>query len=138
MTISVVLVDDNLLFRKTVAEYLRTVPDIQIVGEANNGMDAQVQVLAVNPQVLVMDWMMPRMGGWEALRLLRLEAPWVRVIVLSMHADEVHVQNAVQNGARGYVLKEDTVDHLPRAIRAVARGERYFSPRLEPLIPQSC
>ncbi len=136
MSISVLIVDDNRLFRKAVVDYLSTAPDIQIVGQASNGIDAQAQVLATQPQVVVMDLSMPRMGGLEALRLLRLQTPGLPVILFTIHNDPFHVRCAIQNGACGYVLKEDTVDHLVCAIRAAASGEKYFSPRIQPLVEE--
>ena len=77
------------------------------------------------------------MGGLEATRRLKERLPATRVIVLTMHADEIHVQNAVQSGASGYILKEDTVEHLIRAIRTVAGGKPYYSPRIRSIIEKS-
>lgn len=134
MTISIILIDDNLLFRSTVEEYLRTVSDVKIVGQAGDGVEGLSLANAVKPDVVVMDWVMPKMGGLNAARLMIGQLAGVRIVVLSMHDDEIHVRNAVQIGAYGYVLKEDTVEHLVQAIRAAAKGKQYFSPRIRSML----
>jgi two-component system response regulator DegU len=134
MTITALLIDDNQLFREGVAEFIRIAPDIHIVGQAANGLDGFVLAEETRPDVVIMDWIMPGMGGLDATRLIKQRLPEIQVIVLTMHADEFHVKNALRGGARGYLLKEDTVEHLVQAIRTVAGGDRYFSPRLLPIV----
>jgi two-component system, NarL family, response regulator NreC len=131
MTISILLVDDNAVFRKAVLSFLNSAGDFQVIGEAGDGLEALELAENLRPDVIVMDWAMPRLGGMETTFQLMKAFPQAHIIVLSMHSDHIHVQSAVQAGACGYVLKEDTVEHLAKAIHAAAAGLLYFSPMLK-------
>lgn len=134
MTISVVLIEDNKIFRKGVFDYLRITSDINVVGLAKNAIEGIKLTEARNPDVVVMDWVMPGMTGLEATRLMVENIPGVRVVMLTMHADVVHVQRAIESGVRGYIIKDDTTEHLVPAIKAVAAGKEYYSPRILPVV----
>jgi len=128
--ITVVLADDHPLVRRGLRAVLEAEEDIEVLAEAGDGLDALAQVERHRPHVLVIDLAMPRMTGVEAARRAgELPAP-PRVVMLSMHADEPYVLDALRAGALAYVLKDSGADELVRAVRSAARGERYLSATL--------
>jgi DNA-binding NarL/FixJ family response regulator len=126
--VSVLLVDDQALFREGLRTLLSVVPGIEVLGEAANGEAAVQQVRRLRPQVVLMDLRMPVLNGVEATRRLRAEAPETRVIVLSTFDDDEDVFDALRAGAVGYLLKDATRDKLVEAIRSAARGESFLQP----------
>jgi two-component system, NarL family, response regulator LiaR len=128
--IRVLLVDDHAIIRKGVRALLMTERDIQIVGEAGDGAEAIVQAAALQPDVILMDLVMPKVDGIEATRHITGKQPNARILVLTSFAADDKVFPAIKAGALGYLLKDSTPDELVRAIRQVARGE----PSLEPSI----
>lgn len=130
MIITIVLADDHPIVRQGVRTLLTEEPGYRVVGEAADGMAAVQLVEHLQPAVLVVDLMMPGMGGLEVTRrVCALPSP-PQVIVLSMHADEVYVLDALRSGAAAYVLKENDTAQLVSAVRAVVSGQRYLSPPL--------
>ena len=128
--IRVVIADDHHLVREGIRALLEKVPDFEVVGEAGDGNETLELVKRVKPDVLVMDISMPGQNGIQVLqRLKELELP-TRTVVLSMHSDEVLVREAVQSGAKCYLLKGSISDELILAIRAARRGAAYFSPAI--------
>ena len=130
MTISVLLIDDHDIFRTSMRAFLEATTNYCIVGEDWNGMDALMLSKRLRPDVLVVDYMMPDMDGASITRLLRDQVPEIQVVIISMHDDEVYVSSAIQNGASGYILKEDTAVHLGPAVLAAATKKLYLSPSL--------
>ena len=130
MTISVLLVDDHTLFRESVSALLKATTDFNVVGEAGDGIDALVMVDHLNPDVVVLDYMMPGMNGVDIMWWVHKQRPETHVILLSMHNDDAYVAAAIKNGVSAYILKEDVVKHLAQAVAAAAAGQRYFSPGL--------
>jgi DNA-binding NarL/FixJ family response regulator len=126
----VVLVDDHELVRQGVNALLQREPDIEVVGEAADGLAALELVERVRPDVLVADLMLPGLGGLELTRQAVRRSPGTRVVVLSMHAAEPLVLEALDRGASAYVLKDAGIADLVRGIREAARGRRYLSPPL--------
>jgi two-component system, NarL family, response regulator NreC len=130
MALSVLLADDHQIVRQGLRALLAREPDFRLAGEAADGHEALRLAAELRPDVLVLDLMLPGVGGLEVTRQLgRFEKP-PRVVVLSMHSNEAYVLEAVRAGAAAYVLKEAGADELVRAIREVAAGRRYFSPPL--------
>jgi DNA-binding NarL/FixJ family response regulator len=128
MTIRVLLVDDQALFREGLETLLSVHRDIQIVGQACNGREA-VQIAArVLPDVVLMDVRMPVMDGVRATSLLKKELPKCRVIVLTTFDDDEYIFEALRVGAVGYLLKDVASAKLVEAIRAAARGESILEP----------
>jgi two-component system, NarL family, nitrate/nitrite response regulator NarL len=123
--IRVLLADDHAIFRQSLRLFLRTEPDLTVVGEAQNASDAVRLVRELDPDVLVLDVAIPVMSGFEVLRQLSESATRVRVILLSS-ALRSEVPRALKLGARGVVAKESTVEVLLTAIRAVAAGEYWL------------
>ncbi len=126
----VLVVDDHALFRHGLIEVLRTAPDLVIVGEARDGMEAVEQAAALLPDVVLMDVRMPSVNGIEAARRIRAAQPATRVLMLTESEDEEDLYAAVRAGATGYLLKEVAIDEIADAIRAVAAGQAQMSPSM--------
>jgi len=127
---TIVLADDHNVVRQGLRALLETEPDFRIVGEAGDGPEAVHLVERLQPDVLVLDLMLPGLSGLEVTRLVRQGSSQTRVLILSMYADEAYVLRALKNGAAGYVLKDSSAADLVQAVREVAGGRRYLSPPL--------
>jgi DNA-binding NarL/FixJ family response regulator len=125
--LSVFIADDHAIVREGLAAVLASQPDIRIAGTAANGREALAAVLQSKPAVVIMDIAMPEMNGIEAARRIHAELPETRIVILSMHAGAEHVFQALEAGARGYVLKESAAREIVEAVRAVQLGRRYLS-----------
>ena len=126
--IRLLIIDDNEPFRRGLRAMLRSEADIVVVGEAADGQSAVVQADVLQPDVVAMDLKMPRMDGLDATRRILHTSPHVRVLVLTMAADDESVFAALQAGARGYVLKGALKADVLRAIRGVHNGDAIFGP----------
>jgi len=124
----IILGDDHTIVRHGLRKILEDEPDWTVVGEAADGRDAVRQVLAAQPDVAILDIGMPLLNGIEATRQIAKRAPQVRVLILSMHADEAYIIQALQAGAKGYLLKDSADADLIRGVAAVAAGKSFFSP----------
>jgi DNA-binding NarL/FixJ family response regulator len=122
----VVVAEDHHIVREGVSKLLEELGDIQVVGEADNGRDAIRLINLLHPDALVLDMSMPQMGGLETLKQLRTFPSKPGVVVLSMHEDVTLVQQALEQGALGYVLKRSVIDELRDAVRAASRGSLYL------------
>ncbi len=129
-TLRVALVDDHLLFREGLRAMLASAPDLRIVAEASNAQEALPAVRASQPEVVVLDVMLPGVSGIGIARELLREDPTRRVLCLSMVADEAHVADALQAGVLGYACKSQSAVEVMDAIRTVARGETYLAPQV--------
>lgn len=125
--ITVVLADDHALVRRGFRKILEDNDFIKVVGEASNGVEAIQLAKDLKPKVVVMDLAMPELDGVQATKEILKHVPGTSVLVLSMHADDNYVRNALDAGARGYLLKNAVDVDLVGAIRAVAEGRRYLS-----------
>lgn len=126
--INVIIADDHNLVREGIRALLEKAEDITVVGDAENGEVALALVQQHRPDVLVMDIAMPGMNGIQVLEQLREQGLPTHVVILSMYADEVFVRQALQNGAKGYLLKGSFKEELLLTIRAASRGATYLSP----------
>jgi two-component system response regulator NreC len=138
--IRVLLADDHAVLRAGLRLLINAQPDMETVGEAQDGAETLSQAIATRPDVILLDLSMPRLGGLAVLRDLRERVPQSRVLVLTMHADEAYLREALRLGAAGYVVKAAADQELLAAVRAVARGELYIHPSmtrslLEDLLP---
>jgi DNA-binding NarL/FixJ family response regulator len=130
MSIKILLVDDHAIVRQGLHSLLEKEPDIEVVGEAEDGRKALELVSKLMPDVVVMDITMPNLNGVDATRQIMHEFPKVKVIALSMHSDRTFVVSMLKAGASGYVLKECLSDELVEAIRTVAGDGWYISRRI--------
>lgn len=128
--IRVLLVDDQAIIRQGLKSLLETKPDIQIVGDADNGQTALAQVAALRPEVVLMDIRMPVMDGVTAIQRITQQFPHVKVLVLTTFDDDEYVLQAMRFGARGYLLKDTLSDELAEAIRAIHKGYTHMGPGL--------
>ncbi len=126
--IQVLLVDDHTILREGVRSLLESEPDMRVVGEARDGMEAVEQVDALAPDVVIMDMVMPRMNGLEATVEIKRRHADVKILILSMYDDDEYVQQIIQAGAAGYVLKRVAADDLVKAIREVYAGASFLYP----------
>ena len=129
-TPTIVLADDHHVVRNGLRLLLENKLHAQIVGEAANGPDTVAMVEALQPDLLIVDVMMPGMNGLDVTRHVRQTVPKTRVVVLSMYGDEAHVRDALRAGATAYVLKDSLSDDFVYAIQQAAQGQRYLSPAL--------
>lgn len=128
--ISILIADDHAVVRKGLVMVLRLEPDFEIVGEAENGREAVALAQKLQPNLVLLDLVMPEMDGAEALQALRAAAPRVRVLVLSGAELDDRVLDLLAAGVDGYVMKDVEPNELTQAIRTVAQGEAYLHPAL--------
>lgn len=130
MPVTILLVDDHPIVRQGLRHLLDDEPDLKVLGEAGDGVEALLLVERLKPDILIVDMMMPGLNGLEVLRQIKKISPLTRSIVLSMQSAEVYVTEAVKNGAAGYVLKETGPSELVNALREVSKGNQFFSAKL--------
>src|SRR5450631_1024558 len=128
--ITVLLVDDHALVRRGFRRMLEDDPEISVVAEASDGPEAVRLALELRPQVIVMDCALPEFNGIEATRRIRKEFPTVEILMLSMHSEDTLVRQALDAGARGYVLKNAMDLDLVSAIKKIAAGNTVLDPQL--------
>jgi len=121
------IADDHGIVRGGLRLLLERLPDVQVVAEAADGVEAVELALAHRPDVAVLDVAMPRMTGLQAAREIKQHAPEVNVLILSMHDDDRYVFEALRAGASGYVLKREADQDLVAALRAIERGEPFLT-----------
>jgi len=126
--IRILLVDDHTVVRKGIRMILSAQPDMEVVAEGKNGLDAVTEAEKTQPDVVIMDVNMEGLNGIEGARRIGEVSPRSRVLALSMHRDAVYVREMLRAGAKGYLVKDADDDALLDAVRAVARGEAYLSP----------
>ena len=129
-SIHLVIADDHRFYREGVRTMLRTVPQMEVVGEAASGEEAIAQAREHQPDVILMDMKMPSINGIEATRRILHQFPRTGILVITMFDDDDTVFAAMRAGARGYLLKDADQEELVRAIIAVHRGEAIFSPMI--------
>lgn len=126
--IRVLLVDDHTILREGVRALLTDEPEIVVVGEAGDGEEALEKVETLHPDIVLMDMVMPRMNGLEATGHIKRRHPETKVLILSMYDDDEYVQQVIQAGASGYLLKGMAADDLVLAIREVQAGSSFLNP----------
>jgi len=126
--ITIFLADDHAIFRQGLRLLLQADEDLEVVGQASNGHQAVAEATRLKPDVVLMDLAMPLLNGIEATRRIVFEMPSVKVLVLSSYSDDQHVQQALDAGATGYVMKETASEELLHAIREARDGNAFFSP----------
>lgn len=126
--VRVLLADDHTLVRAGLRKLLEAMPEVEVVGEASDGLALLALAAQLQPTMVLMDIAMPGLNGLEATARLARQSPAIRVLILSMHQNEEYVRQALRHGAAGYLLKDAAPMELDLAIRAVLRGETYLSP----------
>jgi DNA-binding NarL/FixJ family response regulator len=124
----IVVGDDHTLVRQGLRKILEEQPDWEVVAEAGDGRQAVSQTVSLEPDVAILDIGMPLLNGIDATRQIIRKSPNVRVLILSMHAEEAYITQALQAGAKGYLLKDSADTDLIRGVTAVAAGKSFFSP----------
>jgi DNA-binding NarL/FixJ family response regulator len=132
--IRVLLADDHGLLRKGVRSVLAQDPDIEIAGEASDGVEAVQLAETLAAEVVILDIAMPGLNGLDAAAQITRKSRRVGLIVLSMYSDEEYLVRAVAAGVRGYLLKDSAEPDLVRAVRAVADGKTFFSPAISDML----
>ena len=137
MTIKVLLADDHQIIRDGLRSLLTNEPDIEVVGEANDGRATVEMTQRLKPDIVVMDITMPGLNGIEATRQVRAISSDIKVLALSMHADKRFVAGVLHAGASGYVLKNCAFKELIQAIHTVAVNQTYLSPTIADIVVES-
>ena len=130
MKITVLLADDHTVVREGLKLLLNFADDIEVVGEVENGRQAVLMAKKLHPDVVVLDLVMPVLNGVEAARQIIREAPGTRILVLSSYSDDERVQQLVEDGAAGYLIKQTAANDLLKAIREAKKGNAFFSPSI--------
>jgi two-component system response regulator NreC len=126
--IRILLADDHMVVRLGLKALIESEPDMEVIGEAGNGLEAIAQARALSPDVIVMDISMPELDGLEATRRIRAEFPRCQILILTVHAQERYLFPVLKAGAAGYVLKSTVDTELLDAIRTVAKGGAFLYP----------
>ncbi len=128
--IRIVVADDHPVFREMVIDALELHDDLEVVGQASNGLDAVAACLRECPDIIILDVEMPHMNGVEATRKIVSECPSTRVVILTAYEDDGLILQLIQAGATGYLLKESKTDEVIRAIRVAHGGESLIDPKV--------
>jgi len=128
--LTVLLVDDHALVRRGFRRILEDEPAFQVVGEASDGLEAVQLAAHLQPAVIVMDCALPQMNGIEATRRILAKSPHIAVLMLSMHSEDTLVRQALEAGARGYILKNAMDLDLAAAIKKIAEGKTVLDPQI--------
>lgn len=127
-TVRILLADDHALLREGLRKIIEGHQGWEVIGEAADGREAVRQALELKPDLVILDLAMPQLSGVDAIQQIVRRLPATRVLVVSMHADEVYVTRALKAGAHGYLLKDSAGNELLRAITAVTQHKSFFSP----------
>jgi DNA-binding NarL/FixJ family response regulator len=126
----IIIAEDHTILREGLKALLSAEPDLQVVGEAEDGRDAIRLAERVKPDMILMDLSMPKMHGTEAIREIRKRTPQTKILVLTVHKNEEYIFATFEAGAAGYVVKDASYAELAAAIRAVLQGKQYISPSI--------
>jgi two-component system response regulator NreC len=132
----ILLADDHIVMRTGLRALLERQPDLEVVGESENGRETVGLAASLRPDVVVMDVGMPVLNGIETTEMIVNQCPTVAVVILSMHADESYVMRALKAGARGYLLKDSAAADLIGAIQATSQGKSFFSPKVSRILAE--
>ncbi len=136
MMINIILVDDHPLFREGISARLSMHENINIIAQAENGMQLLERLEELKPDIVMMDISMPAMNGMDALEIVSERFSDVRVIILSMHDDKEYILNVIRAGAAGYLLKDISGEEMIHAIQKVYSGGKYFSNEVAEILAQ--
>ena len=134
MAINILIADDQGILRQGINSLMKEHPDIQVVGEANNGLAAVEMARKLRPDVVIMDVTMSGLNGIEATRQIKSELPEIKVLAMSVHAEREFVLDMIRAGASGYILKECAFEDLINAIKTLIAGQSYLSPQVASIV----
>jgi two-component system response regulator NreC len=126
----IMLAEDHLTVREGIKLLINSQPDMEVIGEVGDGGAAIREAQKIVPDIVVMDVSMPNVNGLKATKRLKLSAPNIKVLTLTRHTDDAYLQQLIESGASGYVLKQSAPTELIRAIRTIAGGKNYLDPAL--------
>lgn len=126
----IMLAEDHLTVREGIKLLINSQPDMEVIGEVGDGASAVKEAQKLLPDIVVMDVSMPEVNGLKATRKLKQIAPGIKILTLTRHTDDAYLQQLIESGASGYVLKQSAPTELIRAIRTVAEGKSYLDPSL--------
>ncbi|HEX2666486.1 MAG TPA: response regulator transcription factor [Candidatus Acidoferrum sp.] len=132
----ILLADDHVVMRTGLRALLERQPNLEVVGEGENGREAIELVASLKPDVVVMDVGMPVLNGIEATKTIVTQHPTTAVVILSMYVDESYIMRALKAGARGYLLKDSAPADLIGAIQAVSQNKSFFSPKVSRILAE--
>ncbi|MGD8984166.1 MAG: response regulator transcription factor [Desulfobacteraceae bacterium] len=136
MSVRIILAEDHRITREGLVNLLQERPDMEVVGEAENGREAVRLARELSPDLVIMDVTMPDLNGIDATRIITSGSNNTKVIALSMYSDKQFVQGMMQAGASGYLLKDCAFEELVSAIQAVIQGDTYLSPGIAGIVVQ--
>lgn len=122
----ILIADDHALVRASIRRLIESMEDAEVVGEASDGREVVSKVKLLDPNIVLLDLLMPELNGLDAARQIAAERPDLGIICLTMHSNAEYVRQARKMGARGFILKESSPEEIQRALRAVAAGETWF------------
>lgn len=134
MSINVMLADDHVLMREGIRQLLEFDGSIEVIGEANDGLECLNKLPEINPQVLLLDINMPKKNGIEVLKVIREKNIDVKVLVLTVHDEIEYLLEAIEIGVDGYIMKDSESTELKKAINIIINGETYIQPKLIPAL----
>jgi two-component system, NarL family, response regulator NreC len=134
--VRILLADDHTVMRAGLRALLERQPNLEVVGEGENGRQTVELAVSLRPDVVVMDVGMPVLNGIEATKTIVTQRPATAVVILSVHADESYVMRALKAGARGYLLKDSAATDLISAIQAVSQGKSFFSSKISRILAE--
>ncbi len=134
MSLRILLVDDHEVVRRGLSVLLRAKPDWEVCGEASNGREAVEKALKLNPDVVILDVGMPNLNGLEATRQIVKARPEARILILTLHDSDTLVQEVLNAGARGFLLKSDAARDLVTAVEALQNNKTYFTPKVASMV----
>jgi DNA-binding NarL/FixJ family response regulator len=130
----ILIADDHGLVRRGAREVLNSRHGWRVVGEAANGREALEKAIDLKPDIAVIDLGMPDLDGIEVTRQVRKAVPEIKVLVLTMHDSDQMVRRALEAGAHGYLLKSDLTNSLPKAVKTISEGKRFFTPEVSEIV----
>jgi DNA-binding NarL/FixJ family response regulator len=134
MIAKILIADDHGILRQGISSLIEKHADMQVVGEADNGLMAVEMTRQLHPDIVIMDVSMPVLNGIEATRQIKSELPDVKVLALSVHTEKEFVLDTIKAGVSGYMLKECVFDDLVHAIKVIVTGQSYLSPQIASIV----
>ena len=137
-TVRILLADDHKVVRQGTRALLSTIPEWEIVGEADNGRDAVALTVELKPDIVILDITMPELNGLDAARQIKRKSPQTEILIFTAQETEKLVHDVFDSGARSYIMKTDAADHLIDAIKALSEHKHYFTSRISEIVFARC